>query len=101
MKTANIINVDSDSDDISDIQELPITILHNKVNKHRNEASAIWLSTKKDANSGSMTALEYLKHKKDAYSIAADLKKVPTVLFCCELFIFSATGKRIHTCVIP
>ena len=41
MKTANIINVDSDSDGISDIQELPITILHDKVNKHRNEASAI------------------------------------------------------------
>ena len=80
MKTMNIINVDSDSDGISDIQGLPVTILHDKVNKHRNKASEIWLSTKNDTNGGTMTALEHLKHKKDAYSLATDPKKAPTIL---------------------
>ena len=98
--STNVIEIDSDKGYSSDIQEIgsPVPVLRDSVNRHKQSASEFRLNTK-PASSSDIPAKskEWLKRKKDAHAAAVDPKKMGPVMFRCDLFLQTQTGKKTGT----
>ena len=95
-QVAEVIEIDSDGGNSSDIQEFkrPNAVLSDSVNKHKTEASTVRLTTK---SSTPPKTKEWVKRKKAAHIAGTDPKKYALIMFKCELFLQTATGKRSGT----